>query len=85
LIATPHASIPTAPHLPTHAFGWQVCDVGSFSDGMQTCPLPHGDPQTKTLPEHGSVYLPQVTPGGHAVTGVHPSGAAKLGAPSWGS
>jgi hypothetical protein len=55
LIATPHASVPTAPHLPAHAFGWQLCDVGSFASATQTSPLAHAVPHAKTLPVQGSV------------------------------
>jgi hypothetical protein len=69
LMATPHASLPTIPHLPVHVFGWHVCDFGSFGDAAQICPPSQVVPHTKTAPEHGSVYRPHSTPGGHWVAG----------------
>jgi hypothetical protein len=55
LIPTPHASLPTMPHLPVHVFGWQVCDVGSFGVVRQIRPPSQAEPHWRTLPVHGSV------------------------------
>ena len=54
-MGTPQASRPTMPHLPVHALGWHDCADGSLAEREHTFPLGQAVPQTRTLPEHGSV------------------------------
>lgn len=53
---TPQESTPMTPHRLPQLWAWQDCDEPLVT---QACPPVHGEPHTKALPVHGSMYRPQ--------------------------